>query len=345
MTGKCHSQSSYGKYRQRTWTTGLHRPTAPLGPAFYDVARNTIRMPNKKSRADTADHADARLRILEGYARIGLAVFIVLFVAALIAVDPRLSSKAQVWTQALLAFALAALMASMAGAVHVEGRVAGVAIRGTAGFAVFLIAWYSLPKFVPALEERPQAALKVSHWTNVDFRIYDDPATANGRSGQGSVAITVPLRLIASSEVLPAQPAIVQFGTLTFSFAGKPHSLPWQWFVTHTRDAGHPNREWLSSSGRIDVAPFNVDVGTPAYREVMFQTSSSHLQGRNLMFEMAKGNCPSDFRLNWSLMAEGSATEFKHECRLDCDAAAKDIGQFLDRNSKAPHRLGVTCLN
>lgn len=244
------------------------RGEAISAPATYSSSRPRMESPGHAVRTDPIDHVTG-LRHAEGYVRIGLSVFIVLFVVVLIVFDPALSEAAKGWTQAVLAFALAALTTSMTGALHVEGRLAGLAIRGTAGFAVFLIVWFTLPKAVTALNPQPQASLRISRIPHVDFRVFADPATEEGGGGRGPIAITVPLRAVASSPFSGAQPAIIEHVSLIVDFGDGRQSLPWLWFVDQYRDSSHPRREWLSATGRVDVAPIAVEAGKPVSRELI----------------------------------------------------------------------------
>ncbi|GGB95201.1 hypothetical protein [Pseudoduganella buxea] len=276
------------------------------------------------------DHAERIVRLV-------LSLVIVTLLLWLCWTDPVLSANSQIYLKALMAFALAVLMASMAGMLEIEGKSPGWIFRAAGGCAIFALVWFTLPAIVGSLERRAAAELRMESFELFDIRSMEPPGDPRVQAVAG-VAVTVPLDISATSRFNVAQPAWVHGAMLHIRVGHDTVKLPWLYFVRHV--PGKQN-SWLSSDPLTTAQTFAVAAETHQYREVLFASSPQQLNWGQVIRHMEKTGT-LELTVFWQTRQERGAVGIEQSCRTAVKPDRATVRAVL-RRFRNPGRYVFNC--
>lgn len=293
----------------------------------------------RQSNATKAPKHHESLAFAEGVVRLVLAVVVILMIIWLVVKDPILSSNAQLGVKALMAFAFAVLMSSMAGLVEIKGKHLGWVVRAAGGGAIFVIVWFTLPKIIGTLERRPVAHLGFGELSAFDARSMKQPTDANNAHGDSGLALTIPVDLTATSTFDSSLPAVLRDAEVTLALNGFRTRLPWQYFVRQIpyTDGGN----WLSADPVRNAQAIEVSVGSPVKQEVMFASSPGEIDWKTFLSNLADGGV-ARLKVTWSLSDAAGSRSLEQVCEVS-GRTERPIIQAKLKNGRMPSRIVFQC--
>ena len=283
-------------------------------------------------------HNDSPFDHVERAVRLILALFVVGLMFWVILANPLLTTDAQINLKILVAFAMAVLMASMAGVIEVKGKSPGWAIRAAGGGAVFVIVFFTLPKIAGSLDRIPKAKVYADDLTSFDLRSMGSPLDKHKQLSSG-VAITVPLNLSANSDFNNANPAQLTGARMQLRVAERKLSLPWLYFV---KQVPGPGVSHLSAEPLVPASSVEIEKGKSTYREVLFATSPTQINWEQLVKHLTQVG-GMELEIKWNIEHESGSDVIEQVCRTPVDAERDEL-QIFSAQSRIPKNIVFHCL-